>query len=124
MTTYNKVKAWRIAAALILTALVATGLFNFNSVSANAKSYVADAGNTDEAGLVCTVNTMGTGNKLVTITNQSDQVIAKATKISFDQTTGAETVKRLRSDLKPGKTQVVHLGRFDGFECKCRINQN
>lgn len=124
MTTYNKVKAWRIAAALILTALVATGLFNFNSVSANAEAYVADASNTGEAGLVCTVSNVGTGNKLITITNQSDQVIAKGTKISFDQTTGAETVKRLRLDLKPGKTQVVHLGRFDGLECKCRINQN
>lgn len=124
MTTYNKVKAWRIAAALILTALVATGLFNFNSVPANAKSNVADTSNTGKAGLVCTVNNTGAGSKLITITNQTDQVISKGTKISFDQTTGAETVKKLRADLKPGKTQVVHLGRFDGLECKCQINQN
>lgn len=117
MTTNNKVKAWRIAAKSILAVLVVTGLCNFNAFTANANS-------PKEAGLVCNVNTMGTGSKLVTITNQSDQVISKGTKISFDQTTGAETVKRLRSDLKPGKTQVIHLGRFDGFECKCRINQN
>ena len=117
MTTNNKVKAWRIAAKSLLAVLVVTGLFSFSAFSANANS-------PKEAELVCTVNNTGMGNKLITITNQSDQIIAKGTKVSFDQTTGAETVKRLRSDLKPGKTQVIHLGRFDGFECRCRLNQN
>lgn len=117
MTTYNKVKAWRIAAKSFLAVLVVTGLFSFNSFTASANTL-------KEAGLDCTVNNTGAGSKLITITNQTDQVIPKGTKISFDQTTGAETVKRLRSDLKPGKTQVIHLGRFDGLECKCQINQN
>ncbi len=116
MTTNNKVKAWRVATKSFLAMLIVTGLLNFSAFTANASS-------PKEADLVCTVNNTGAGNKLITITNQSDQIIAKGTKISFDQTTGAETVKRLRSDLKPGKTQVVHLGRFDGLECKCRINQ-
>lgn len=124
MTTYNKVNARRIVAKSLFTALVVTGLFTFNSAAAKAKSYIAPAKDANEAELICTVTNTGMSNKLITITNQSDRVIAKGTRISFDQTTGAETVKTLRSNLKPGKTQVIHLGRFDGFECKCRLNQN
>ncbi|MFN0110529.1 MAG: hypothetical protein ACKVZH_16865 [Blastocatellia bacterium] len=102
---------FQIATALALTLAVAL-------------TAVANGNRATVIELECKVSPTNNGNKLVTITNRSDRVIAKGTQISFDQTTGVVTAKTLRSNLKPGRTQVVHLGKFDGENCLCRINRN
>ncbi|HEX9001669.1 MAG TPA: hypothetical protein VGB07_17310 [Blastocatellia bacterium] len=79
----------------------------------------ADAGNQVE--LKCSVS--GNDIKLVTMTNHTDRVIAKGTAINFAPNTGIETTQRLRKNLKPGKTTIVHLGKFVGNSCRCRLIQ-
>jgi hypothetical protein len=87
--------------------------------SSEPASTTADAGNQVE--LKCSVS--GTDIKTVTMTNRTDRVIAKGTAINFDPSTGIETTKSLRKNLRPGKTTIVHLGRFIGSSCSCRLVQ-
>ena len=119
MKTKNK---WNVVVRLSALTLALMISLAVVSVANGNPTVPAAAGNQDD--LRCRISgTNGTGIKLVTMTNQTDRVIAKGTAISFDPSTGIESTKSLRKNLKPGKTAIVHLGRFDGNSCSCRLVQ-
>lgn len=115
-------KNWNVVVRL--SAMTLALMLSLAAVSlANGKTAepatTVETGN--QVGLKCSVS--GNDTKLVTMTNQTDRVIAKGTAINFDPNTGIETTQRLRKNLKPGKTTIVHLGRFVGNSCSCRLVQ-
>lgn len=123
MKTQNKWKfAIRLSAltlALMLSLAAGSSAKDHPGDNSPEAAKPADSGNQVE--LKCSV--YGTDIKTVTMTNRTDRVIAKGTAINFDPSTGIETTKSLRKNLKPGKTTIVHLGRFVGNSCNCRLVQ-
>ncbi|MBL8170993.1 MAG: hypothetical protein JNJ50_22740 [Acidobacteria bacterium] len=90
------------------------------ALTADAKG---NSGSRNEQGkrLLCRVQ--AGASKVVTITNETEQTIFAGTSVSFSVETGVNGTTRLRSDLKPGRTVVVHIGNFDGFSCNSALVQ-
>ena len=119
MKTKNK---WMFVAGL--SALTLALMLSLSAVSLAGGTPTEPAATESRDGLRCSVsNSVSNGIKLVTLTNQTDRVLTKGTIIKFGADTGVETSKSLPKNLKPGRTAVIHLGRFDGGSCRCQLVQ-
>lgn len=91
-------------------------------VEAGAKDRArSKAAQANEAELRCAVT--GSFPKLITLTNTTERVIARGTKINFDGAGFLTSYRTLRTNLEPGEIAVVYVGAFPDIGCRCRISQ-
>lgn len=104
---------------VLILMLVLSGVAGASGTESSKRDAKVAAGKGEQ--LTCRVE--GVSSKIITMTNNTDQVLAKGTKVNFDDSTGLSMTRFLRADLEPGDTVVIHAGPFIGRNCKLRVIQ-